>query len=256
MASTHARASNALPARLPATRPNLSKSARRDVRRAGQLAKESDFHSFKLHGIVWTIRHDRVQHVEPSRNIAEEATSGAAAAPSKKKQRDNERAKAHRTLCDRADGHRLARLFRSWRAASTPPPQVAQQQQPQQMALEQARYYEYCAWYGHQMLSSQPPPQQQPPPQEDPQPPPPQATPDASRTTPAKQGTKRVTDASPQLTPEVGEHGLISRHREPKRRPQEAPTLLQAAPPPGAIDASTVYVPPHRRATTSQLEQT
>ena len=123
--------------------------------------------------------------------------------------------------------------------------------------MEQARYYEYCAWYGHQMLlSQQQPQQQQPPPQEYPQPPPQQATHDASLTTPAKPGTKRVTDVSPLLTPEVGEHGLISRHREPKRRPQEAPTLLQAAPPPGAIVASTVYVPPHRRATTSQPEQT
>ena len=39
-------------------RPWLTCAARRDVRQAHALANELDMHSFALHCIVWTIRHD------------------------------------------------------------------------------------------------------------------------------------------------------------------------------------------------------
>ena len=46
---------------MPTRRPNLSRAARRDVRRAATLAKEIGFHSFRVHDdgtISWTLWRD------------------------------------------------------------------------------------------------------------------------------------------------------------------------------------------------------
>ena len=49
----------ALPTRF--TRPNLSRSARQDVRRAIATATELKLYSVTLHGVVWTLRCDKMQ---------------------------------------------------------------------------------------------------------------------------------------------------------------------------------------------------
>ena len=39
-------------------RPWLTRAARRDIRRAHAVASELNLHSFAVHGVVWTLRHD------------------------------------------------------------------------------------------------------------------------------------------------------------------------------------------------------
>ena len=136
----HAPEPPAPPSRQPSTRrQNLSRGARRDVRRAAAIAKEQDFHSFHIHmdgSITWTLHHPRVGSSK-ARSIDKPRTPPG---ESKRADRSRARAAAHAETTERARLFRVRSVIRWWSRAAMPsppaltlpppPPSQPTQQQP------------------------------------------------------------------------------------------------------------------------------
>ena len=131
----------------PTPRQNLTRAARRDVRRAAALAKELNFHSFHIHtdgSTTWTLHHPRV--VSPMAEGTDKPR--VQRGESTRALRSRARAVAHADLTKRARLFCVRSVIRWWsRAATLPPPTLTLPPPPPSQPTQQ-----------------QPPPQPPPPP--------------------------------------------------------------------------------------------
>ena len=102
-------------------RPWLTRAARRDIRRAHAVASELKMHSFAVHGVVWTLKHDSMQGSSKKNNPNEPDSQKNESKPSRREQRasrSTQRAAAHHALMSRAQDHYARVLIRRWARSS------------------------------------------------------------------------------------------------------------------------------------------
>ena len=125
MGTQHRSATPHRAAGLPPTRVELSRAARRDVRRAAVLAREADLYAFRIHHdktITWIPRRERPPRLPGSKSQGDAASAQPRVA-SKRSQRSSARAQEHAERMRRAHDFRVRRVVAFWRlAAAAPPP--------------------------------------------------------------------------------------------------------------------------------------
>ena len=128
--------------------PYLSRSARRNVRRAVAQATEMNLHSVKLYGIVWTIRFQAVQQ-QPKKQERELRPEGSDVRSARRRETSLRRLQDFQ----RAQRFRISRAFSRWRETnrlsppplpppSLPPPPPPEPQQPPQPSPQQQEQLE------------------------------------------------------------------------------------------------------------------
>ena len=104
----------------PTTRPNLSRAARRDVRRAAALANEANIYSFTIHcdgAVTWIPWREDLQRTKPKHS------KGGPTAPkaelSERAKRSRARAAEHAALMQKARAFHARSIIRLWSRAAT-----------------------------------------------------------------------------------------------------------------------------------------
>ena len=114
-------------------RPWLTRAARRDIRRAHAVASELNLHSFAVHGVVWTLRHDSKLGSVRKNKLNEQDSRESAESQSRRSQRSAQRAAKHRELLSRAQKFYARTLIRRWaRSAGTAATDDAMVSEPSQ----------------------------------------------------------------------------------------------------------------------------
>ena len=102
-------------ARAPALGVRWSAAVRRDVRRKVALARECGCHSVRVHGAVWTLRHEQQLPTRLPQDQSQGSSPGRKPGQSKRQQRSTERAAAHRARCAAVDAFRVRCSFCHWK---------------------------------------------------------------------------------------------------------------------------------------------
>ena len=90
-------------------RPSLGNGAHRDIRRAHEIAKKAGVFAFKLHGVTWITRTDKVEKAEVQPRAQADAGPPASAGTSKRQQRSDERRNPKGARGAHEEGARLPR---------------------------------------------------------------------------------------------------------------------------------------------------
>ena len=140
-----------------AWRPNLGNGARRDVRRAHEIAQAHDVYAFKLHGVTWITRKTRVE-VKPqeTQDRGKPANAPDPSAMPARKRRSRERQQVHAAHRKMACDHRVRSLFFQWRQEATSLAAEHLQDPPQMPAVGSAITATAAD-------AASPPPERQPP---------------------------------------------------------------------------------------------
>ena len=96
-----------------AWRPSLGNGAHRDIRRAHEIAKKAGVFAFKLHGVTWITRTDKVEKAEVQPRAQADAGPPASAG-TKRQQRSEERREAHAALMKKARDFRARSMIHRW----------------------------------------------------------------------------------------------------------------------------------------------